>query len=102
MVAIDSLIPATYNPRKWDEPALERLIESIRKFGFIDPVIANGTPKRKNIVIGGHMRMEAAKRLGKTDVPTVYVNPPGSDSPGLAPFPSDTEAVEWTHESARA
>lgn len=76
MVPIDSLHPATYNPRKWDEAALERLTESIRKFGFVDPVIANSAPKRKNVVIGGHMRLEAAKRLGMKSVPVVYVNLP--------------------------
>ncbi len=27
-------------------------------------------------------------------------NPVGYDSPGLAPFPSDTEAVDWLHESS--
>ena len=76
MVQIDELVPATYNPRKWEEAALDRLTESIQKFGFIDPVIANGAPKRKNIVIGGHMRLEAAKRIGMKSVPVVYVNLP--------------------------
>ncbi len=76
MVRIESLNPAIYNPRKWDEAALERLTESIRKFGFVDPVIVNGALKRKNIVIGGHMRLEAAKGLGMKSVPVVYVNLP--------------------------
>ena len=76
MVPSAVLVPATYNPRKWDEAALERLIESIQKFGFVDPVITNGAPKRKNVVIGGHMRLEAGKRLGMKTVPVVYVNLP--------------------------
>ncbi len=60
----DSLRPATYNPRKWNETQLATLMESLSRFGFVDPVIVNGTSSRKNIVIGGHMRLEAAKRLG--------------------------------------
>lgn len=76
MVDVSCLKPASYNPRMWDEVAVERLSESIRKFGFVDPVIVNGADKRKNIVIGGHMRLEAAKRLKINTVPVVYVHIP--------------------------
>ena len=31
-----SLSPAKYNPRKWDGPAMEKLTESIKRFGLID------------------------------------------------------------------
>lgn len=75
-VAISHLRSATYNPRKWDEAALERLCESIQRFGFVDPIIANGAKNRRNIVIGGHMRLEAAKRLGMTTVPVIYMHLP--------------------------
>jgi DNA modification methylase len=75
-VAIADLKLATYNPRKHTTEAIARLKESIRKFGLIDPVIANAAPSRKNIVIGGHMRLKAAKELGHTSVPVVYVNIP--------------------------
>ena len=63
-VPIDKLIKADYNPRKWDEKALNDLKQSIKRFGIVDPAIVNIAPKRKNIVIGGHMRIEAAKGLG--------------------------------------
>lgn len=76
LIPVNDLSPAIYNPRTWDEEALDRLTESIQKFGFIDPVIANNAPKRKNIVIGGHMRLEAAKRLSMNAVPVVYVHLP--------------------------
>ncbi len=74
MVPIDDPNPATYNPRKWDEAALQRLTESIKKYGFVDPIILNGAKNRKNVVIGGHMRLEAAIRLGIPYVPSVYVH----------------------------
>ena len=73
-VPIDALIPSVYNPRKWDKEALEQLKQSITRFEMIDPIIANSTETRKNIVIGGHMRLAAAKELGYTEVPVVYVN----------------------------
>ncbi len=75
-VPIDKLIKADYNPRKWDEKALNDLKQSIKRFGIVDPAIVNIAPKRKNIVIGGHMRIEAAKALGIKEMPVVYLNLP--------------------------
>jgi ParB-like chromosome segregation protein Spo0J len=60
-VKIEELKPATYNPRKWSDKAVADLKESIKKFGIVDPIIANGAPKRKNIVIGGHFRLMVAR-----------------------------------------
>lgn len=70
------LKPAPYNPRKWDEGAIEQLMESIRRFGIVDPLIVNRARKRYNVVIGGHMRLEAAARLGYNEMPVVYVDVP--------------------------
>lgn len=75
-VDINTLIKADYNPRKWDEKALNDLKASIKKFGIVDPAVVNGAENRRNIVIGGHMRIEAAKALGITQIPVVYVNIP--------------------------
>ncbi len=101
-VPIDDLVPATYNPRKWDESALERLTDSIRKFGFVDPVIVNGAPKRKNIVIGGHMRLEAAKRLGMKSVPTVYINLPKLKEEKELNLRLNRTTGEWDWEKLKA
>ncbi len=73
-ISIDSLIPSEYNPRTWDDQAKEQLKESIRRFGLVDPFIVNCAPERKNILIGGHFRMAAAKELGIKTAPVVYVN----------------------------
>lgn len=75
-VPVLSVTPAPYNPRTWDSTAMEQLKESIRRFGLVDPFIVNGAPERQNIVIGGHMRLEAAKELGIEKVPVVFVNIP--------------------------
>ena len=60
-VDINDLNPADYNPRKHDEVATEQLKQSILRFGFVDPVIVNSAPPRKNVIIGGHFRWEVAK-----------------------------------------
>lgn len=75
-VKIDDLIKADYNPRKWDEKQLKDLKTSIKKFGIVDPAIVNSAVNRKNIVIGGHMRIEAAKTLGIKEMPIVYLDIP--------------------------
>ncbi|MFH0952646.1 MAG: ParB N-terminal domain-containing protein [Patescibacteria group bacterium] len=73
-VAIKDLKPATYNPRKHSAEQLNQLKESIKRFGMVDPIIVNSAPKRKMIVIGGHMRLKAAKELGYKEMPCVFIN----------------------------
>jgi len=75
-VAITDLKPATYNPRKHSEEQLRQLKESIKRFGLVDPIIVNSAPNRDMIVIGGHMRLKAAKTLGYRAMPCVFVNIP--------------------------
>lgn len=73
-IPINDLISADYNPRKHDEIATEQLKQSILRFGLVDPIIANSSTGRKNIIIGGHFRWEVAKELGYQTVPVVYVD----------------------------
>lgn len=73
-VPITSLNPSLYNPRKWDAVAKDHLKESVARFGVVDPLIVNGAEARKNVVIGGHFRLEVLKELGHEEVPVVYVN----------------------------
>lgn len=75
-VAAEELNPAPYNPRKWNEESTAQLKESIKRFGLVDPIIANSAPERRNVVIGGHFRLEVAKSLGISQIPVVYVNIP--------------------------
>ncbi len=70
------LKPAAYNPRKISPEALAQLKESIARYSVVDPLIVNSAPKRKNVVIGGHMRLRAAKELGHKTIPVVYVSIP--------------------------
>ncbi len=74
--SVEKLNPAPYNPRKWNEDAIAQLTESIKSFGLVDPILVNGSPDRKNVVIGGHFRLKVAKDLGIKEVPVVYVDIP--------------------------
>jgi len=73
-VPINELKMSEYNPRKHSPEQFEQLKESVNKFGMIDPVICNLVPDRKNILIGGHFRVEVARELGMQTVPVVYVS----------------------------
>ena len=73
-VPLSNLNASEYNPRKWDTKAKEQLKESITRFGIVDPLLANSAEARKNILIGGHFRLEVLRELGYTEVPVVYLN----------------------------
>lgn len=72
-IPISSLRPSEYNPRKISAEAMAELKKSIQKFQLVDPLIVNSAPERTGVVIGGHMRLRAAKELGFKEVPVVYV-----------------------------
>lgn len=73
---VTNLNPSEYNPRKHTKEQADQLKESIKRFGLVDPIIANSAPGRQNIVIGGHFRLETAKELKIAEVPVVFVNIP--------------------------
>ena len=72
-VPVSELKVADYNPRKWSKDQLDQLKESIKKYVFVDPLVCNNDPNRKNVLIGGHMRVKAAKELGVKLIPVVYI-----------------------------
>lgn len=63
---INLIIPYENNPRNNDK-AVEAVANSIREFGFKVPIIID----KNNVIIAGHTRLKAAKKLGLTDVPVV-------------------------------
>jgi len=69
---IDTLIPASYNPRKKlkpGDPEFEKIKNSITEFGYVDPIIVNSDMT----IIGGHQRWSVLKSLGYTEVDCVIV-----------------------------
>jgi hypothetical protein len=73
-VKISELKPAEYNPRLMTEKQAEDLTKSIKEFGIVDPIIVNSNPERKNIIVGGHQRINVAKQMGMTEVPVFYID----------------------------
>lgn len=75
-IPINDLKFSEYNPRQATEKEFEDLKRSILTFGIVDPIIVNSAPNRKNVVIGGHFRVNVCKQIGIDTVPVVYVNIP--------------------------
>lgn len=61
---------ATYNPRDISEEELAGLRESIKKFGFVEPLVFN---TQTTTLVGGHQRLKAAELEGYTEVPVSLV-----------------------------
>jgi len=68
MVDVSSLVPNPKNPNKHPEKQIERLMKLIQYQGFRNPIIVS---ERTGFMVVGHGRLEAAKRLGMTQVPVI-------------------------------
>lgn len=66
---VDELNVYENNPRKNDQ-AVEAVANSIKEFGFKVPVIIT----KDNVIIAGHTRIKACKKLGITDVPCIIAD----------------------------
>jgi len=71
LVPIDSLHPDPANPRRINDEELESLTRSLRQWGFVQPVLAR---REDSVVIGGHQRLVAARRVGLTEVPVIRLD----------------------------
>lgn len=68
---VQTIRPADYNPRSISDSEMGALMRSISEFGFVDPILVR---REDRTVIGGHQRLEAAKRLGMTEVPVIELD----------------------------
>ena len=69
MVSIDGLKPYENNARTHSEEQVKKIVRSIEEFGFINPVLIDG----EFGIIAGHGRVMAAKKMGMTEVPCLFV-----------------------------
>lgn len=64
---INTLHPYKKNAKKHDKKQVEQIANSIKEFGFTQPVIID----KNNCVVAGHGRILGAKKAGLKEVPTV-------------------------------
>lgn len=67
---VSSLKPYGNNARKHADADIDAICASIREFGFSDPIGIWGD----NIIVEGHGRLLAAKKLGMVAVPCIRLD----------------------------
>ena len=69
-IELEQLVPYARNARTHSESQVAQIAGSIAEFGFVNPVLVGGD----NIIIAGHGRVMAAKKLGLKTVPTIKLD----------------------------
>jgi DNA modification methylase len=67
---IKRVIPNQNNPRKHPKKQIKKLVRSMRKFGFLWPLLVD----QNGNLIAGHARLLAARHLGLKEVPVLVVD----------------------------
>ncbi len=67
MAATSSIIPYSLNNRVHSDQQVDRIANSIAQFGFNQPIVTD----ENNVILVGHGRLEAAKKLGLEQVPVL-------------------------------
>jgi len=70
VMAAGDLHVADKNPRRIPERAIEIVAESLRHFGWQQPLVVDA----ENTLVVGHTRLYAARKLGLTHVPVVVAD----------------------------
>lgn len=68
-ILVKDLIPYDKNTKKHDDVQINNVAESIKQYGFVQPIVID----KNNVVVIGHCRLLAAKKLKMADVPCVCV-----------------------------
>lgn len=68
-MSIDDIKPYENNPRDNDD-AVDSVANSIKEFGWQQPIVVD----KDNVIIVGHTRYKAAKKLGMDKVPVVVAS----------------------------
>jgi ParB-like chromosome segregation protein Spo0J len=67
---LDRLVPFARNPRTHTEEQVAQIAASIVEFGWTNPVLVGSD----GVVIAGHARLQAARKLGLSEVPVIVLD----------------------------
>lgn len=67
---ISSITPYERNTKKHDATQIANVAESVKQYRFVQPIVID----KDNVVVIGHCRLLAAKKLGMKEVPCVCVD----------------------------
>lgn len=69
-IKVSSLRPYEKNAKKHSQTQIDNVAKSIEKYGFVQPLVID----KNNVVIIGHCRLEASKKLKLDKVPCVLAD----------------------------
>ena len=69
-IKVKDLKPYGKNAKKHDQKQIDNVAKSIEKYGFVQPLVID----KNNVVIIGHCRLEASKKLKLKEVPCVLAD----------------------------
>lgn len=91
-VGIEAVRPYKKNAKKHDEAQINAVMNSIKTYGFQQPIVVD----RNGVIVIGHCRYEAAKRLGLATVPAVVKDDLSDDEiKALRIVDNKTNESEW-------
>ena len=67
---IDRVIPYARNARVVPQSAIDKVAASIKEFGWQQPIVVD----KDRVIIAGHTRLLAARKLGLTEVPVLVAD----------------------------
>lgn len=67
---LSEIVPYAKNAKKHDKKQIANVAESIKQYGFVQPIVID----RDGVIVIGHCRAEAAKKLGMKTIPCVCVD----------------------------
>ena len=67
---LSEITPYGKNAKTHDQTQINNVAESIRQYGFVQPIVID----RNGVIVIGHCRAMAAKKLGMEEVPCVCVD----------------------------
>ena len=98
-VKIAEVTPYANNPRN-NDAAVEGVAKSIEKFGFIGAIILN----KDKVIINGHTRVKACKKLGMETIPAIIVDHLTKEQEDALRIADNKtgEIAEWNEDLLRA
>lgn len=95
-LAVDQVIPYFRNPRRIPQDAVDAVAESIRRYGYQQPIVVD----KDNVVIVGHTRLQAIKKLGYSHVQVHVAHLPEAKANEYRLVDNRIgEMTEWDHEA---
>ena len=67
---VERLIPYARNARTHSDVQVAQIAASIAEFGFVNPILVGAD----GVIIAGHARLLAARKLGMTEVPVIVLD----------------------------